>query len=115
MYSSSDSGHGDPISDSPLRGRDRISDSISRSDAALVRKFPIMLRCMNPIPIRNSKKLGYLDALPFLFLDFASNKLQADADKNLAESTQSAKERGYCADCSCNRSGKSGNKAHYLT
>src|SRR5436189_4555552 len=33
-----DSGHGDPIYDSPLpyRGRERISNSISRSDVALV-------------------------------------------------------------------------------
>lgn len=40
----------DQISDSPVLITDIISDSISRSDAALVRKSPIMLRCMNPIP-----------------------------------------------------------------
>ena len=46
MYSSSDSGHGDPISDSPVLRTDIISDSISRSDVALVWKSPITLRCM---------------------------------------------------------------------
>lgn len=51
MYSSSDSGHGDLIYDEPVRGTDRISNLISRSDVALVRKSQIMLRCMNPIQL----------------------------------------------------------------